>query len=626
MGSRRSRSLIAAVAVTVAALGAGTANAEIAEVFGGQISCKQLAESGVRYCGGSAATRIRSFDGQPLDLSVAFPKAPEHGPDGPHGLLIVSHGYGNAKSGQTTMENYAKRGYAALSVTARGFGGSCGPEHRTEADCADPRWHVRLADTRYEVRDVQHLVGLLVDEGLVDPERIGATGGSYGGGQTFALAALRNRIMLPDGRLAPWRSPGGVPLQIAVATPTSAWTDLAYALVPNGRTLDYVEDAPYGHRMGVVKSTYGALLYGGGQLSGFYAPPGTDEGADLTSWMALMTAGETTDLNPLAQDLVAELTRFHSSYYIDDSIAPAPLYIQSGTTDDLFPADEALRFYNRTRTRHPDATIGLTILDGGHARAQSKPGDVSRGGSRQFNALNHYLLGKGERPRTGVDAITQTCGETAKGELFSAPTWADIAPGEIRHTDEAGGIVTNTGGDPRTGVAYDPVAGGSYNPIAPGNACTTVPDAAALPGTVEIALPPATGDGYAMIGSPTIVADITSPVPTAQIAARLVDTAPDGSQTLIARGLYRPDASGRQVFQLHPNAWRFAPGHHAELQLLGHDAPYGRPSNTPFAAVIENIELRLPVADAPGADTAVAPPATKVLPAGYELARDFRGR
>ena len=102
-------------------------------------------------------------------------------------------------------------------------------------------------DTRYEVRDAQESSSaLLVDEGLVDPRRIGATGGSYGGGLSMALAALKNRKMLPDGSLVPWTSPGGKPMQIAAAAPEIPWTDLAYSLMPNGRTLDYVADAPYG--------------------------------------------------------------------------------------------------------------------------------------------------------------------------------------------------------------------------------------------------------------------------------------------------------------------------------------------------------------------------------------------
>ena len=49
--------------------------------------------------------------------------------------------------------------------------------------------------------------------------RIGVTGDSYGGGQSIMLAALRNRVMQPDGSLEPWRSPRGTPVSIAAAAP-----------------------------------------------------------------------------------------------------------------------------------------------------------------------------------------------------------------------------------------------------------------------------------------------------------------------------------------------------------------------------------------------------------------------
>ena len=62
-------------------------------------------------------------------------------------------------------------------------------------------------DTRYEARDTQHLLGLLADQGIVKPSRIGVTGVSYGGGQSMELAFLRDRIRRRDGELTPWRSP-----------------------------------------------------------------------------------------------------------------------------------------------------------------------------------------------------------------------------------------------------------------------------------------------------------------------------------------------------------------------------------------------------------------------------------
>src|SRR5829696_8007152 len=110
---------------------------------------------------------------------------------------------------------WADRGYAVLSITSRGFNESCG----TAQNRLDPRcvggW-IKMDDTRYEVRDVQHLAGLLVDDGLVSPQQIGVHGCSYGGGVSFALAMLRDRIMVgPEPGYEPWVSPKGVPLRLA---------------------------------------------------------------------------------------------------------------------------------------------------------------------------------------------------------------------------------------------------------------------------------------------------------------------------------------------------------------------------------------------------------------------------
>ena len=136
-----------------------------------------------------------------------------------------------------------------------------------------------LMDDRYEVRDAQYLISVLADEGVAQPQKIGATGVSYGGGMSMALAALRNRTMLPDGSLVPWESPAGTPMELAAAVPQWPWTDLAYSLMPNGRTLDYVADAPYRGPDGNARSasrrppTWPASTGSGWRCSN-YAPPG----------------------------------------------------------------------------------------------------------------------------------------------------------------------------------------------------------------------------------------------------------------------------------------------------------------------------------------------------------------
>ena len=42
-------------------------------------------------------------------------------------------------------------------------------------------------DDRYEIRDAQFFAGELADEGLVDGQKVGAIGGSYGGGLSLQL-------------------------------------------------------------------------------------------------------------------------------------------------------------------------------------------------------------------------------------------------------------------------------------------------------------------------------------------------------------------------------------------------------------------------------------------------------
>jgi predicted acyl esterase len=115
-------------------------------------------------------------------------------------------------------------------------------------------------------------------------------------------------------------------------------------------------------------------------------------------------------------------------------------------------------------------------------------------------------------------------------------------------------------------------------------------------------LPPS--GGYTLLGAPTVRArlSVSGNAGVAQIASRLWDVAPGGGeQTLVARGTYRPagDGAGTEVWRLHANGWRFAPGHVAKLELLGADAPYTRVSNGSFEVTVHSLQLRLPVRERP---------------------------
>ncbi len=600
--------------IAVALVAAPAAEAEIASVLGG-ISCTP-ADDGVRECGGTD-TFAKTFDDVPIDVNVVFPPAPETGPDGPYPLVMAFHGYGGSKASLSAMRRWTDQGYAAFSMSDRGFGRSCGdPEQRVSGSdaliCAQ-KGYVHLLDTRFEVRDAQVFAGRLVDDGVIDPDRIAAAGGSYGGGLSMALAALRNRIMDTDGAYLPWESDEGTPISLAAAIPDIPWTDLAYSLVPNGGTLDYLADAPYQGRVGVPKQTFIAGLFASGNAAGYYAAPLQDPDADLTTWFARINLGEPYD-EPIAQGIVDEITAHHSSYYIDHSIAPAPLLISSGWTDDLFPADEAIRFANRTRTEYPDADVSLFFLDYGHQRGQNKEADIALLRQKQDAFLAEHLADGPDFER-GVTTITQTCPKAAASAgPYEAATWADVAPGEVRlASPDEQTILPLVPSDLPRGQAYDPIAGGG--------ACATA-DGGAQDGAATYEL----DGGFTLMGSPTVIADFGLGSPTSQVAARLLDVDPSGDATLVARGLWRPStdaASGAEVFQLHPNGWRFEAGHTAKLELLPSDPPYGRTSNLQAPVSVTGLELRLPVLEEPGSSAEVVAPAAKVVPPGSELAADF---
>jgi predicted acyl esterase len=596
---------------------APAAQAAIPSVFGGDLTCAtQPGAANVRVCDGVTHT----FDGTKIDADVILPPQPSTRADGPYPTIGIFHGWGGSKIGlNSRTQAWATKGYAVFSMTDRGWGNSCGATDpdRPSAQCAKGYNH--LMDDRYEVRDAQYLLSRLADEKVTTPTKIGVTGQSYGGGMSMALAALRDRTMLPDGSLTPWSSPGGKAMRIAAAAPEIPWTDLANSLMPNGRTLDYVADAPYGSRIGVEKLSFVSGLYGTGLASSNYAAPGTDPQADLTTWYGLINAGEPYDQNPQARAIVDEITAHHSSYYIDHSEPPAPLLIANGWTDDLFPPDEAIRFYNRTRTQYPSAQLNLFFMDYGHQRGQNKVADIAVLQARQDAWFDYFLRGVGHAPSSGqVETLTKVCGGPSAGPYFGS-NWAKMAPGEVRYDSAGAQTILPAAGDPTVGQAFDPITGGG--------ACATA-SGSDQSGVATYRLPAASGSGYTLMGSPTVVADINSVGPTSQVAARLEDVAPDGTETLVARALYRPDinsglAPTRQVFQLHPDGWKFAPGHIAKLELLPNDAPYGRTSNGQFPVTVSNLELRLPVLESPNGGT-IKTPAAKVVPPGYTLARDFK--
>src|SRR6185436_19692149 len=176
-------------------------------------------------------------------------------------------------------------GYAVLNYSARGHGDSGG--------------EIALASKDFEIRDTQHLAGLLVDDGTVDRNRVAAVGGSYGGGQTWLLMTVRGKGARQYGT---WRSPKGRLVRLAAAVPQFTWSDLLFALTPNGRD-DATPDP-----LGVPKITL---------LNGFVALIGDKMTDDLARWLGRMNQGEPYEGDPVVEEAKKALTEDRSPYYQD---------------------------------------------------------------------------------------------------------------------------------------------------------------------------------------------------------------------------------------------------------------------------------------------------------------------
>jgi fermentation-respiration switch protein FrsA (DUF1100 family) len=547
---------------------------------------------GVLFCPtADDESRVPAFDGVPLDVDVTLPA--DRG-DGPFPTIVMLHGFGQSKtvfeapnSPFYNNDFYAQRGYAVVNASARGFGRSCGTPSSRTAGCE--RGWIHLADQRYEARDVQELLGSLVDQGIADPGALGVTGVSYGGGQSMELAFLRNRVRLPDGSFVPWRSPAGTPLSLSAAYPRWPWSDLADALQPNGRYRYPLPYSPAGsvNPVGVSIQSYVDGLYLLANLAGFVAPAGADPEADITSWNARIAQGE-----PYGADvtkIVKQLQDFHGASGLLGHV-PAPMLLQSGWTDNLFPVGQSLRIYDAVRRARPQAIVSLQLGDLGHDRAGNHPGDIQQFSYDAASFFDAYLRGQGVPPASGsVKWFAQACPDAApsSGPPRTSSTFDDVAHGQLTLTTVGRQHVSSAGGDQQVAAKLSP-------PIGPGtDACQRFP-VQTSPGTAIVTR---RSPGFTMAGLPVVVASVDTSGDAGQLDVRLWDVDPaTRTQLLVDRGVYRLRRyqRGQVLFELNGNAYRFAKGHTIKVEVLGRDAPTYRASKTAFSVKVSALTVSLP--------------------------------
>ena len=560
--------------------------------------------------------QVPSFDGTPLDVDLTLPE----GGGERHPLIVLLHGFGNDKREWESLDDrgdgadklrwnshwFARHGFYVLTYTARGFRTGEPDEGKPPTPSGSseslPSGTIQIKSREVEIRDTQYLASKAADAFAdLDRDRVAVSGGSYGGGESWLQAA--------DPVWEEFTSP---PLRLQVAVPKYPWTDLGFALAPNGRgTL------AGGRPIGTAKASYITGLFATGNANGTFeqgtrTTPTSEGPINVPAWNTrIVGAG---DPYPSADPVVAQarrgLTEYRSAFYQDwEDVPRTAVFSISGWTDDLFEAIESFRMFDRLKAIDPRWPVEVAVADVGHSRAQNRPAQWQRLNAQAWQFLLSNLSGAHDQ-QTTVSSQPTLCGtaDDDSAQHVTATSPAGLAAGELRVAYTRGAALDQTSGaDDPDGPATDAIAGGLVAPGRPSDGCTQSARSPGQQTTGYTALSAPLPKPRTYVGTGAVTAPYALAGPGATLHARVWDVAPDGSALLMTRGTYRfdtlaagdPDApAGTVRVPLYGNHWPLEAGHRVRLDLQEVDAPTFRPTNLPNRLTLQPPALTLPTREA----------------------------
>lgn len=497
--------------------------------------------------------------------------------------ILTTNGFGGSKADQAGLARYfAKRGYAVLSYSGLGFGGS---------GC-----QITLDDPDYDGRAASQLISYLAGRpGIAftdaahtaaaprlravrldraDDPRVGMIGVSYGGGIQFATASVDKRL--------------------DTIIPGATWNDLSYSLAPNNTT----------QVRGVTTSTPGAakLLWAlgftaSGVSNGVQNLP-ADPGRILPCpnfatfvCPGLVTAGLTGTLDASTRDHLR-----HASVTSYVSKVRVPTLLLQGQADTLFNLNEATATFQALRKQ--GTPTKLVWVNGGHSGPMAK-GEIDFGApdyasqhvtKRVTDWFDHYL--KGTSASTGPlftyfrDWVDYT--GSARPAYASSSTFP-VGTAKRFYLSGASGLTTSTSRLTKGSTSFlTPVAGlpTSSDPldVVSSVAPSPLPETD-LPGTAGTWTSGALGSRIDVVGSPRLTLRVDAPLANLSavdalklvLFVKVLDVDTTGKATLV-RDLVAPvrvaDVTKPFTATLPAFAHRFAPGHQVRLVVAGGSTNY----------------------------------------------------
>ena len=505
--------------------------------------------------------------------------------------LLTTNGFGGSKDDQAGIgKRFATRGYAVLSYSGLGFGGS-GCKITLDDPDVDGKAASQLVSylggktgiAFLDAERTQPAPALTVvkrdardqrGRASANDPRVGMVGGSYGGQVQYAAASIDARI--------------------DTIVPIITWNDLSYSLAPNN-TSQQRAGAVSTTVPGAAKLVWALGFSGLGVAAGVQDAP-TDPGrllgcpnfADFVC-PALVTAAATGTVDPAT---TAELRKRSVTSYL--AKVRVPTLLLQGQSDTLFNLNEGVATFEALRRQ--GTTAKMIWINGGHS-GPNAPGELD------FADPDPAKQAVAQRVSDWFDRYLKGA-STSTGPLFSwfrdwVPYTGSAAPACASSTTFPVGTRTalHLSG---TSLVRDraAVATGTQAFVTPAAGIPTSTDPADVVGD-QLPLPeldlPGTSASWTtapldakldVVGSPTLDLAVGAPTAAATqlldagklvLFAKVLDVAPDGKATLV-RDLVAPvrvpDAGKPFRVTLPGFVHRFAPGHSVRLVVAGGSSNY----------------------------------------------------
>jgi ABC-2 type transport system ATP-binding protein len=508
--------------------------------------------------------------------------------------ILTTNGFGGSKADQAGLGQLAaQHGYAVLSYSGLGFGGSgCkisldDPSYDGVAGSqlvsflgGDPAIAAKDANGQPVHVDFVQLDATAHDgKAHAHDPRVGMIGGSYGGQIQFAIADVDPRL--------------------DTIVPIITWNDLSYSLAPNNTAfthgVTYADDAPGTEKLDWVSAFFGLGIADG--LQGAQVDPSRLVGCPNFLTEACVAKAE-LDAGGVATPDVLAFAR-HASVESYMSHITIPTLLAQGEADTLFNLDEAAATYQSLKAR--GVPVKMIWQSWGHSHGAAAKGEYSSGqdalstyeGQRFFAWFDHYLKGTSADTGPGFAYYRDWVPFSGSGPDTAQYGTAASFPVGGRlplYLSGAGDLVASRTAIKPSSQSYVNVGGGVPTSYSETSALqgSQIPDSSTpprdAPGTFTAWSTAPLTSNIDVAGIPRATVHVSAPTASAATAAtellffaKIYDVAPDGSIELVHR-LVAPvrvaDATKPIEVTLPGIVHRFAKGHQIRFVMAATDAAY----------------------------------------------------